>query len=107
PSPIDGDNRPRMGEIRGEKVSFRRQDIIPLHRLPSAQVEEPLIVHCPPRVGMRRRLAKLGAIFSLMVLLAISAVMMLIEGGGFDSVLSARAEAALNTALSPDFVAQI
>lgn len=96
-----------MGAIRGEKVSFRKQDIVPLHRLPSAQAEEPLIVHCPPRIGMTRRLVKLGAILSLMILLAISSMMMVIEGGGFDSALSARAEAALNTALAPDFVAQI
>ncbi|MCL6708377.1 DUF3971 domain-containing protein [Pseudomonas sp. R2.Fl] len=96
-----------MGEIRGEKVSFRRQDITPLHRLPSAQAEEPLIVHCPPRVGMTRRLVKLGAIFSLMVLLALSSIMMAIEGGGFDRALSARAQATLNAALAPNFVAHI
>jgi len=96
-----------MGEIRGERVSFRRQDITPLHRLPSAQVEDPLIVHCPPRIGLTRRLVKLGVIFSLMILLALSSIMMVIEGGGFDSALSARAQAALNTALAPNFIAQI
>ena len=34
-----------MGEIRGEKVVFRRKDIVPLHELPSAQAHEPIVLH--------------------------------------------------------------
>ncbi|MBR0555344.1 hypothetical protein J5J10_06590 [Ciceribacter sp. L1K23] len=96
-----------MGEIRGEKVSFRRQDIVPLHRLPSAQAEDPLIVHCPPRLGLGRRLLRYGLVTCLFFLLSVSAVMLTVEGGGFDRILAARAQAALNTALAPDFIARI
>ncbi|WP_440983605.1 hypothetical protein, partial [Shinella sumterensis] len=32
-----GESKRFMGEIRGEKVVFRKQDIVPLHELPSAR----------------------------------------------------------------------
>ena len=46
-----------MDEVRGEKVVFRRKDIVPLHELPSAQAHEPIVLHAVDAsrasIGMR------------------------------------------------------
>lgn len=91
-----------MGEIRGEKVVFRKQDIVPLHELPSAQVHEPIILHAvdASRTGIVCRIA--AAIVALT--LFVGAVLVgLVETGVFDSTLNARAVAALNQALGPRY----
>lgn len=48
-----------MSDIRGEKVKFRKREIVALHDLPSAQAHDPCIVH----PGSRGRLRTAAGIF--------------------------------------------
>lgn len=96
-----------MAEIRGEKVSFRRKDLIPLHDLPSAQAHDPMIVHCPPPVSRWRGIFRLCVIFILLVVAAIGSGFFAIEGGFIDSALNARAQASLNAAIGPRYQATV
>ena len=95
-----------MGDIRGEKVVFRKEDIVPLHALPSAQAHEPLVLRDAERsrtgVACRVVLASLGVAAVLLGLLV-----GLVETGMFDRVLNARAIAALNQALGPRYTASV
>jgi hypothetical protein len=96
-----------MAEIRGEKVSFGRNEFTPLHTLPSAQAEDPMIVHCPlPRTRMRR-LWRMLTIMTFLVLAAVASAFFAIEGGAVDGALSARANDALNNALGPRYTATV
>ncbi|MCJ8518212.1 hypothetical protein ABID21_000892 [Pseudorhizobium tarimense] len=88
-----------MSEIRGEKVSFGRNEITPLHMMPSAQAEDPIIVHCPPRRGRTQRIGRILVILVLLLLAAAGSAFFAIEGGAVDGTLSARANDALNNAL--------
>ncbi len=96
-----------MSEIRGEKVSFSRREIPPLHSLPSAQVEDPIIIHCPPRRGRTWRLGRLLVLVSMLLLVAAASAFVAIEGGAVDGALSARANEALNNALGPRYRATV
>jgi hypothetical protein len=96
-----------MAEIRGEKVSFSRKEIIQLHDLPSAQVEDPMIVHCPPRRSRIRRVGRTASLFLTLVLIAVCTAVFAIEGGIVDGALSSRAQAALNNAIGPRYVATV
>lgn len=96
-----------MAEIRGEKVSFRRKDLIQLHDLPSAQAHDPMIVHCPPPVSRWRGLFKLLTIFLLLILAATGSGFFAIEGGFIDSALNSRAQASLNAAIGPRYQATV
>ncbi|KKX33828.1 DUF3971 domain-containing protein [Rhizobium sp. LC145] len=96
-----------MAEIRGERVSFSRDEIVPLHELPSAQTEDPIIVHCPAPRSRVKRTCKIVALFLLLVLLACGSAIFAIEGGAVDSTLSARAQAALNDAIGPRYAATV
>jgi hypothetical protein len=49
-----------MSAIRGEKIRFRKKDIVALHDLPSARTKDPMIVHCPPARSRTRRTAGYG-----------------------------------------------
>ncbi|RKE84545.1 DUF3971 domain-containing protein [Rhizobium sp. AG855] len=97
-----------MSEIRGEKLRFRKRDIVPLHALPSAQVEDPLIVHTPPprRSVLRRVLRVLGGLSALwlVVLMGVYAV---VESGTLDQALARRAQAVLADAVAPHFHAEV
>lgn len=97
-----------MSDIRGEKLRFRKRDIVPLHALPSAQAEDPLIVHCPPpkRSLFRRFLRVLAGFAGLWVVVFIG-VYAVVESGALDAALAQRAQTVLNNALGPQFVAQI
>lgn len=105
---IDGDNHQDMSEIRGEKLRFRKRDIVPLHALPSAQTEDPLIVHCPPpkRSMMRSVLRVLGG-FAGLWLVVFFGVYAVVESGTLDAALAQRAQTVLNNAVGPQFVAEI
>ena len=95
-----------MGEVRGERVVFRRKDIVPLHELPSAQAHEPIVLHAvdASRTNICMRLAAV----MLTVFLLIGAVLVgLVEMGTFDSTLNARAVDALNKALGPRYRASV
>jgi hypothetical protein len=96
-----------MAEIRGQKVSFSRKDIVALHELPSAQAEDPIIVHCPPRRNRAWRLGKTAVLFVMLVLLAVGSAVFAIEGGIVDGTLTNRAQSALNTAIGPRYVASV
>ncbi|MDX3924875.1 MAG: AsmA-like C-terminal region-containing protein [Shinella sp.] len=96
-----------MSEIRGEKVVFRKEDIVCLHELPSAQAHEPIVLHAMDgrsKTGLVCRIfAGLGAV-ALFVILSIVAV---VESGLADGPLNARAVAALNQALGPAYSASV
>ncbi len=96
-----------MGEIRGEKIRFRKEDFVPLHEMPSARIEDPIIVHCPPRStalgGVGRWSLGVLAFFVLIT----GGIFALIEAGGLDSVLSNVARSALNSAVAPAYRAEI
>jgi len=96
-----------MAEIRGERVSFSRKDIVPLHELPSAQIEDPIIVHCPPPPKRMKRFGKTVVLFLMLVILAIGSAVFAIEGGAVDGTLSARAQSALNDAIGPRYAASV
>ena len=95
-----------MREIRDEKVVFRKQDIVPLHELPSAQAHEPIVLHAieTSRTGIVCRVA--AAIVALTLFVA-AVLIGLVETGLFDSTLNARAVAALNQALGPRYSASV
>nr|WP_325265150.1 DUF3971 domain-containing protein [uncultured Rhizobium sp.] len=96
-----------MAEIRGEKVSFNRKDMVPLHELPSAQAEDPIIVHCPPRRSRMRRVGKTFLLFTMLILAAAGTAIVAIESGVVDGALTARAQSALNNAIGPRYVASV
>ncbi|WP_416796836.1 hypothetical protein [Ciceribacter azotifigens] len=96
-----------MGEIRGEKVRFSKKDIVPLHDLPSARAEDPLIVHCPARSTWLGRTARF--IFGLFLLAAIlsGGFFVVIESGALDATFAGGAQRVLNGALAPQYRAEI
>ncbi|MGK9050882.1 hypothetical protein [Neorhizobium petrolearium] len=96
-----------MAEIRGERVSFSRKDIVPLHELPSAKTEDPIIVHCPPPRSRVKRFGKTVVLFVMLVILAIGSAVFAIESGVADGTLSARAQSALNDAIGPRYAASV
>ncbi|MDI7863289.1 DUF3971 domain-containing protein [Rhizobiaceae bacterium n13] len=96
-----------MGEIRGEKVNFRKQDIVPLHRYPSAQTEDPVIVHCPRQKSVAGRCFSACVGMLLLLVVAVAGVVLLVENGLFDSTLNARAQSALDNAIGPRFRAEV
>ena len=95
-----------MGEIRGEKVVFRKQDIVPLHELPSAQAHEPIVLHAV-ETGRMGLFCRFAAATVALVLFIGAVVVGLVETGMFDSTLNARAVAALNQALGPRYRASV
>ncbi|WP_132956437.1 AsmA-like C-terminal region-containing protein [Rhizobium sp. BK251] len=96
-----------MGVIRGEKVTFRKKDIVSLHHLPSAQVEDPLIVHCPESPSHVRRLSKFCGLIIVVLALLIGALVATVEGGMFDAPLSRNAQMALDMAIGPRYKAEV
>ena len=96
-----------MGEIRGEKVRFSKKDIVPLHDLPSARAEDPLIVHCPPRSTWLGRIARFT--FGLFLLAAVlsGGFFVVIESGALDATFANGAQRVLNNALAPQYRAEI
>ncbi len=96
-----------MAEIRGERINFSRKEIVPLHELPSAQAEDPIIVHCPPRRSRVRHVGRAAMLFGFLFLLAIFSAVFAIEGGIVDGALSSRAQTALNDAIGPRYVASV
>ncbi len=96
-----------MAEIRGQKVNFSRKDFVPLHELPSAQTEDPIIVHCPPLRTRTWRFGKTIVIFLMLVIVAIGSAIFAIEGGVVDATLTSRAQTALNNAIGPRYVSTV
>ncbi len=96
-----------MSAIRGEKITFRKKDVVALHELPSAQAEDPLIVHCPPaRSRMRRTANWSGACIGFVVFL-FAALIFTVESGMFDATLSRQAQSGLNSVIGPRYHAEV
>ncbi|MCF3639023.1 hypothetical protein LXM94_03470, partial [Rhizobium sp. TRM95111] len=96
-----------MSEIRGEKVVFRRRDIVCMHELPSAQAYEPIVLHAtdgPGFFGVCWRIAAGCVALAVMLGLLVFAV---IEGGLADASLNSRAIEALNRAVGPDYTVSV
>ncbi len=94
-----------MGEIRGEKVVFRKEDIMPLHEMPSAQAYEPIVLHAArSRTGFACRI---GAVLFALVAILGGLLVGLVEAGVLDQPLNERAVAALNQALGPRYSATV
>ena len=95
-----------MSEIRGEKVGFRKKDIVALHALPSAQAHDPIIVHAPRKSSPLRLCAKIVLSISLLAFMLGAILLTVIESGMMDSTLNARARTALNAALGSAYRAE-
>ncbi|KAA1178630.1 DUF3971 domain-containing protein [Rhizobium tropici] len=97
--------------IRGEKITFRKKDLVPLDNLPSAQAEDPLIVHVPERVRRRRshvwHVCRITLVFFAFLAIIIGAIIATIEGGIFDAPLSQKAQTALDHAIGPRYKAEV
>ncbi len=96
-----------MNEIRGEKVSFRKDDIIALHSLPSAQAHDPCIVHAPNKRGAAHLVFTTTIVVTAIFLLLGAAVLAAIESGLLDGPLNARAQTALNSAIGGGYHAEV
>ncbi|MEI2299842.1 YhdP family protein [Ensifer sp. MJa1] len=96
-----------MSEIRGEKVGFRKKDIVALHALPSAQAHDPIIVHAPRKNGILRFCAKVAMGLFLCAFVIGASLVAVIESGMMDSTLNARARTALNAALGDAYRAEV
>ncbi|QLF70648.1 hypothetical protein FE840_014480 [Peteryoungia desertarenae] len=96
-----------MAEIRGEKLRFRKRDIVPLEALPSAQVDDPLIVHCPPRRSVPRRFFRFFVGFLGLWLVAFAGLYAVVESGALDKALAERAAVALNSSVGDGLRADI
>ncbi|WP_426125422.1 DUF3971 domain-containing protein [Pararhizobium sp. PWRC1-1] len=96
-----------MNEIRGEKVSFRKEDIVVLHSLPSAQAHDPCIVHAPNKRGVAHLVVTTTIVITAIFLLLGAAVLAAIEGGFLDGPLNARAQTALNSAIGSGYHAEV
>lgn len=96
-----------MSEIRGEKVGFRKKDIVALHALPSAQAHEPVIVHAPHKRGILRFLSKIAVCGFLLAFIVAASLIAVVESGAIDSTLNARARTALNAALGGAYRAEV
>ena len=96
-----------MSAIRGEKITFRKKDIVALHELPSAQAEDPMIVSCPPsRSRMRKTAGATGGCVAV-IFFVLAAIVFTVESGIFDGPLTRQAQAALNSAIGPRYRAEV
>lgn len=102
-----GSKHKRMAEIRGEKVSFNKRDIKPLHAMPSAQIEDPIIVHCPRPRSMMRSLLKVFGALVILAFISIGGIIVSVETGSIDATLSTQAKQALERALGSRYDARI
>ncbi len=96
-----------MAEIRGERVTFGKRDIVRLHDLPSAKAEDPIIVHCPAPRSMLRTFTKIFTALFVLAFLSIGGIILSVETGSIDKTLSAQAQQALEKALGPHYSARI
>jgi hypothetical protein len=96
-----------MAEIRGEKVSFRRKDLVALHELPSAQAHDPLIVHCPRERSRAQGILRFCLLFLALCAGAVVSGFFAIETGIIDGALNARAQSALSNAIGNRYSATV
>ncbi|MCA1492306.1 DUF3971 domain-containing protein [Sinorhizobium alkalisoli] len=96
-----------MNEIRGERICFRKEDIVALHALPSAQAHDPVIVHTPSSGGAARLCGQIFLCLSLVIFVIVASLVAVVESGIADAPLNARAREALNGALGPAYRAEV
>lgn len=96
-----------MNEIRGERVSFGKDDIVVLHALPSAQAHDPCIVHAPHGRGLMQVAFTAIAVVTAVAFLIGAALLATIESGLLDGPLNARAQTALNSAVGDGYHAEV
>ncbi|MCA1369828.1 hypothetical protein I6F15_20785 [Bradyrhizobium sp. BRP14] len=96
-----------MSDIRGERLCFRKEDIVALHALPSAQAHDPVIVHTPTRLGALRLCGRILLCCSLVAFVVVASLVAVIESGLVDGPLNARARSALNAALGENYSADV
>nr|WP_210294816.1 DUF3971 domain-containing protein [Rhizobium sp. BK491] len=79
--------------------------------MPSAQAEDPLIVHVPERVRRRRshvwHVCRITLVFFAFLAIILGAVIATIESGIFDAPLSQKAQTALDHAIGPRYKAEV
>ncbi len=61
-----------------------------MHDLPSAQAEDPIIVHCPPPRSMARALFKIFAALFVLAFLSIGGIILSVVTGSIDKTLSSQ-----------------
>lgn len=97
--------------IRGEKITFRKKDLVPLDHLPSANVDDPLIVHVPEPTRRKRshvwHVCRITLVFIAFLAVIVGAVVAAVEGGIFDQPLSQKAQQALDQAIGPRYKAEV
>jgi hypothetical protein len=95
--------------IRGEKVIFRKKDLVSLDQLPSSQVDDPIIVHTPRRRrrSHARHVTKITCVFIIFIGIILAAIIGTIESGAFDEPLSQKAQVALDAAIGPRYKAEV
>ena len=97
--------------IRGEKVTFRKKDLVSLDHLPSAQVDDPLIVHVPERSRRNRshvwHVCRMTLVFVAFLAIIVGAVIATIESGILNEPLSQKAQVALDKAIGPRYKAEV
>jgi hypothetical protein len=97
--------------IRGEKIIFRKKDLVSLDHLPSAQVDDPMIVHVPEPVRRNRshvwHVCRITLVFITFLVLIGGALVATIESGIFDQPLSQKAQSALDEAIGPRYKAEV
>ncbi|HEX8046068.1 DUF3971 domain-containing protein [Rhizobium sp.] len=97
--------------IRGEKIIFRKKDLVSLDHLPSAQVDDPMIVHVPEPARRNRshvwHVCRITLVFITFLVLIGGALVATIESGIFDQPLSQKAQSALDEAIGPRYKAEV
>jgi len=98
---------PDIGEIRGEKIVFRKDDIVSLDAMPSAKSGGSVRVPAAKRRSILFLFARL--VMGLMVLgtLGVAVLVYAIDHGMVDDTLTKQASEALNKALAPHLVADV
>ncbi|WP_250958766.1 DUF3971 domain-containing protein [Rhizobium sp. CG5] len=76
---------------------------MPLHHLPSAQIEDPLIVHCPARVRFAGRAGRFALWLVFAAIFVSGLVVLAVETGSLDRTLSNGARSVLQAAIGPKY----
>lgn len=91
----------------GENRTDRAGRLASLHSMPSASIEDPIIVNTPRHRGFLFRFARLFASLTAAVLILVLSAFVLMEAGVGDGPLANRAQAMLQNAIGNGFVAEV
>ncbi len=101
------DRNDRETYIRGERTRFSRRERVALHRLPSAQTDDPNIVHTRPHHRFSHACARLFLFFVLGFAIIFAAIFYIIESGSLDRFLAEKANEQIRTAMPEGYHARI